>query len=443
MTLKDQALKLLKWAEKKKFQAEVYMVWSESVRASWKNDDIDRVDFRRSQGVGLLIQQGTRTAFVDSNDLSDAGLQELLERAIALFRFAEEDPGYVMPEGPLPALTPMKLVDLTYKQLTPEALVDHAKSVVQAYPRSSLIGLKKGSAQKSRAHVVLVTSKGMEMERWSTSFSLGAEVRLDQKGEKMEGYAGWSRRFWDQLPPADRVAQEAFQRAKDVLGGKPIPTDEMPVVFAPVVGTRLLWAIFQALQGENLNKNRSFIAGRLGKPLFSPLLTVIEDPAMEDAPGSTPVDDEGVPTQRKVLVDQGVPKLPVDNLRSAKEGGREPTGNGFRSYRYRPGIGLTNLYMQPGEDTPEEIIASIDRGFYVMGTLGFGLDVVSGNFSTGAYGRLISNGALSDPVQGVTISLGLEELYATIDRVANDLEFRGSLATPTFMVRQMKIAGKD
>ncbi len=443
MTLKGQAEKLLRWAEKQGFEAEVYLTWAESVSVTWKDDDVERVNFRRPQGAGLLIRKGAKTTFVDSNDLSDQGLEQLLERAVALFRFAQEDPGYVMPEGPLTGVQPLKMVDLSYKQLDPQTLMKVAEQVVKAFPNSSVIGLRRGSAVKARTHTVLLTSKGKFMERWSTSFAIGAEVRLDDKGEKMEGSARWNRRFWDQLPAPDVVAQRAYQRARAVLGGKPIQTAEMPVVFDPDAATRLVVALFQALNGENLNRNRSFLAGHIGEQMFSPLLTVIEDPFRTDAPGLNSVDDEGTPTQRKVLVDQGVPKQPVDHLRSAKAGNRKPTGNGFRSYRSRPGIGFTNLYLAPGQDRPEEIIASVDRGFYVMGTLGFGLDIVTGNFSTGAYGRLISKGELADPVHGVTISLDLRDLYATIDRVGNDLEFRGNVASPTILVRSMKVAGKD
>ena len=170
-------------------------------------------------------------------------------------------------------------------------------------------------------------------------------------------------------------------------------------------------------------------------------MTIVDDGTIPGLFGSSPCDDEGVPSWRTVVIDQGVLASYLLNTYSARRLGLKTTGNGSRGLTGAASVGHGNLHMQPGTATPEEIIRSIGTGLYVTELIGFGANTVTGDYSRGAVGLWIENGELSFPVSEVTIASTLPEILAGIERIGNDLEFRGSLASPAILVREMMVSG--
>jgi PmbA protein len=267
-------------------------------------------------------------------------------------------------------------------------------------------------------------------------------VPVAQDGESMERDYWFSaaRSFAGLEKPAD-IGRTAAQRALRRLGAKQVPTQKCPVVLEPRAARTLIGNIFEAVHGEAIYRKASFLAGRLGEKVASEKLTVVDDGAMPGLFGTSPFDDEGVPTRRTVVIEKGVLKSYLLNCYTARKLGFKTTGNASRGLTGNAGIGHSNLFAAAGETPPEEIIRSVGNGFYVTELIGFGVNVVTGDYSRGAAGLWIENGELAHPVSGVTIAGNLREILMNLEVVGCDLEFRGSSAAPTLLIGEMTVSG--
>jgi PmbA protein len=225
-----------------------------------------------------------------------------------------------------------------------------------------------------------------------------------------------------------------------------VPTQRVPIVFAPEAARTLLGSIFEAASGDAIWRSASFLAGRLGEQIAAPNLTIVDDntmllPSGAGGFGSSPFDGEGLPSRRTVVVEAGVLRTYLMNTYSARKLGMKSTHNASRGLAGTPGIGCGNLYLEPGTLTPEEILAAIPAGLYVTGLMGFGVNVVTGDYSRGATGLWIENGELTHAVEEVTIAGNLAEMLRNVTAIGSDLEFRSAVASPTLRIDGMTIAG--
>jgi PmbA protein len=216
----------------------------------------------------------------------------------------------------------------------------------------------------------------------------------------------------------------------------------VPVVFEPRTARTLLDNLFQAVHGESIYRQSSFLAGRLGEKIATENLTVIDDGTLPGLFGTTPFDDEGVPTRRTPVIERGVLKSYLLNTYTARKLGMKTTGNASRGLSGNAGIGHGNLFMERGEHTPAEILAGISNGFYVTELIGSGVNIVTGDYSRGAAGLWIRNGELAFPVSEVTIAGNLNSMFMDMEAIGSDLEFRGSVAAPTLLIREMTVGGR-
>jgi PmbA protein len=268
----------------------------------------------------------------------------------------------------------------------------------------------------------------------------------DENGHMQTGY--WSsgvRRLID-LESPESVGAEAARRTLRRLGARRMPTQQVPMVFAPEVARTLIGAIFDAASGDAVWRSASFLAGKLGESIGVSGLTVVDDntmvfPSGVGGFGTSPFDDEGLPTRRTVVVENGVLQNYLLNTYTARKLGMKSTHNAARGLAGTPGIGAGNLYLQPGAQTPEEIISSVPQGFYVTSLMGQGVNLVTGDYSRGATGLWIENGELTHAVEEVTIAGNLAEMIRNISAIGNDLIFRSSVASPTLRVDGMTLAG--
>jgi PmbA protein len=220
----------------------------------------------------------------------------------------------------------------------------------------------------------------------------------------------------------------------------------VPIVFSPEVARSLIGHLFEAASGDSIWRSASFLAGQLDQSIAAPSITLVDDhtmilPSGVGGFGTSPFDGEGLPTRRTVVVEGGVLKTYLLNTYTARKLNMRSTGNATRGLAGSPGIGAGNLYLVPGTQTPEEILAEIPAGFYVTSLMGFGANLVTGDYSRGASGLWIENGELTFAVEEVTIAGNLREMLRNITAIANDLVFRGSAASPTLRVDGMTVAG--
>jgi len=219
-------------------------------------------------------------------------------------------------------------------------------------------------------------------------------------------------------------------------------TRKAPVVFEPRTARSLLDNIFEAVHGMLIYRNESFLAGKLGEKVAHENVTIVDDGTMPGLFGTSPFDDEGVPSRRTVVIERGVLKNYLLNTYAARKLGTKTTGNASRGLTGNAGIGHGNFYLEKGVQTPEQIIAGISDGFYVTELMGFGVNIVTGDYSRGAAGLWIRNGELAFAVSEVTIAGNLQEMLMSLETIGSDLNFRGSIAAPTVKIGEMTVGGK-
>jgi len=214
------------------------------------------------------------------------------------------------------------------------------------------------------------------------------------------------------------------------------------VIFEARVARSLLGNIFEAVHGESVYRHASFLAGRLGERVASGAVTVIDDGTLPGLFGTSPFDDEGVPSRRTVVIEKGVLQSYLLNTYTARKLGMVTTGNASRGLSGNPGIGHGNLFLEKGATSPGELLKSVSDGFYVTELLGFGVNIVTGDYSRGATGLWIRGGELAFPVSEVTIAGNLNQMLLDLEGVGSDLEFLSATAAPTILIREMTVGGK-
>jgi len=203
----------------------------------------------------------------------------------------------------------------------------------------------------------------------------------------------------------------------------------------------LIGNIFEAANGDSIYRGASFFAGKLGEKVAADSVTVIDDGTIVGGFGTSPFDGEGLPSRRTVIIENGVLKNYLLNTYTGRKLNMPSTGNASRGLAGNPGIGPGNLFMVAGAQTPEEILHSVPNGLYVTELMGFGINMVTGDYSRGAAGLWIENGELTYAVEEITIAGNLKDIFQNIVAIGNDLVFRGSTASPTLCIEGMTIAG--
>jgi len=216
----------------------------------------------------------------------------------------------------------------------------------------------------------------------------------------------------------------------------------VPIVFDPLTSRSLLNHLFDAVAGGSIYRRSSFLVDRIGETIAAPEITVVDDARLPGGLGSSPFDDEGVPTQTTKIIENGVLQNYLHSAYTARKLGTRPTGNGSRAGSGVVTIGPTNFYLKGGTYSPDEIIRSVKEGLYVVELIGFGVNTVTGDYSRGAVGLWIDNGRLTYPVHEITIAGNLLEMFKNIEMIGNDVTFLGSIAAPTLKIGKMVISGE-
>jgi len=404
-----------------------------------------------SRGLGLRVFLGTRSASTSTSDFTADGIRQLVDGAIALAKVTEEDPFTGLPETAAFGSIPDDL-HLFYEDvysLDGKERIEWARrceaAALAADPR--ITNSDGGSFDAATGRKVMANSRGF-VGGYRTSYAgvSAAPLAMDADG-KMQRDGWWSgaRRMAD-LESPEAVGIEAARRALRKLGARKIPTQRIPIVFAPEVARSLIGSVFEAASGDSIWRHASFLAGRLGAQIAAPTLNLIDDnvmllPTGVGGFGTSPFDGEGLPSRRAVVLENGVLQTYLLNSYSARKLGLKSTHNASRGLAGTPGIGCGNLYLEPGPLTPEEIIAETKTGLYVTSLMGFGTNIVTGDYSRGASGLMIENGQLTHAVEEITIAGNLAEMLMNVTAIGNDLVFRGSVACPTLRIDGMTIAG--
>jgi len=399
-----------------------------------------------SRGIGLRAFLGQRAASTHSSDFSEDVIQRLISGALELARVTSEDAFAGIPEpDQLGSLGDLKLYYEDVYSLPPDERIDYAlraeRAALEADPR--IKNSDGASFDASTSYKVLANSHGFvgEFRRSYCSVS-AAPIAQDENGNMQRDSWYALARTIAKLESAESVGREAARRTLRRLGSRKIASTKVPIVLDPMVAASILDNIFDAVNGDAIYRQSSFLMGKLGQKVADGNITVVDDGTIPGGFGSEPFDGEGIPTRRTVVIEDGVFKSYMLNNYTAKKLGLKYTGNASRGLAGTPGIGSGNFYLQKGERTPRQIIGDIKQGLYLFQFLGFGVNMVTGDFSRGVSGLWIENGELTYPVEEVTIAGNLKDMLNNISEIGNDLEFRGSTASPTLRIDGMTIAGE-
>ena len=431
-------------------EAEAVVVEGDEFSTVVRLGQVETLKESGARAIGLRVFLGSsgayHTANTSSNDFSEAGLAHLIAGAIDLAKVTSVDPFAGLPEGEAMGQLAGDLglyYDDVYSLPAAER-IDYARrgeaAALAVDPR-----LKKsdgGSFDAATGHKVMVNSRQFtgEYARSSCSISVVPIAETDEGGMQRD-YWYSSARTLAKLDSPENVGREAARRTLRRLNARRVPTQRVPIVFAPEIARSLIGSIFEAANGDSIYRGASFWAGQLGQQVASENVTVIDDGTLPGRFGTSPFDGDGLPTRRTVIVERGVLKNYLLNTYTGRKLKMESTGNAVRSLAGTPGIGAGNLYLEAGSITPQALLADVKNGFYVTELMGSGVNMVTGDYSRGAAGLWIENGELTYAVQEVTIAGNLKEMLNNIAAIGNDLEFRGSVTSPTLRVEGMTTAG--
>ncbi|HVQ29963.1 MAG TPA: TldD/PmbA family protein, partial [Vicinamibacteria bacterium] len=408
-----------------------------------RKGEVETLTDAGSRGLGLRVFVGRRTANVHTSDLSGPALGALVAQAVELARATGEDDAAGLPDE-CPPLEPLDLdlFDPALAALPTEdriALARRAEEAATAAPGiTNSFGASYGSGETL---LVLANTRGFSGSYRRTSVSLSTVPVAERDGamERDQWYTAAS--FLADLEAPEAVGRKAAERTLRRLGARKIPTCEVPVVFDPETAQELLGALFDAVSGDAIFRDSSFLKDRLGEQVASPLITLVDDGRRRRGLGARPFDGEGLATRRNVPVENGVLRYYLCDAYSARKLGTRPTASARRGLGGDPGVGSMDLCFAPGDTSPEEIVAGVERGLLVTDLMGFGVDLVSGDYSQGAFGYWIEKGRVTHPVHEVTIAGNLAQMLLDVDAVGNDLVFRGSSAAPTLRIARMTVSG--
>ena len=403
----------------------------------------DLEDVSRSEGeeIGLRLFVGQRSATVASSDLSDEALGVLVERCLAMAKEAPEDPyAGLAPAEMLERGAPSSLDSYDPAEPDPAELRARALEAEKAALAVSGITNSSGAgASASASTIALATSGGFSGAYRSSGHGCSASVIAGEGGSMQRDHAWHSVRHLADLESAADIGTRAGERAVARLNPARPKPGKHPVIFDPRVASTLLGHFAGAITGSAIARKTSFLRDKLDALVFASGVTIVDDPLRPRGLRSRPFDAEGVRVARRELVSGGILRSWIADSASARQLGIEPTGHAARGVGGAPGASPSNLYMEAGSRSREELLASVPEAVLVIELIGHGVNGVTGDYSRGAAGFMVRNGEIAEPVAEITVAGNLVDMFASLEP-ASDLEFRRGVDAPTILVPEMTVA---
>ncbi|MBZ0291811.1 MAG: TldD/PmbA family protein [Anaerolineae bacterium] len=437
-------------AESSSAEVEVIITESRETEIRVDRGEVEKLSQSDSRGMGVRVIEAGRTGYAYTSDFSDESIEKTWRTALELAAVATPDEYRALPEPqPIPD-DDLEIWDQSLVEVATDDKIALAKRIERAALNydSRVVMTNACTYQDGISHMYLANSKGFAGQYGQTVCVgfLYAFAR-DEAGGMTSGIGLGASNYFSQLD-ADAIGEEAGRKAVSMLGGQPVATQTGTVILDPVVGAQIVGTLAAALTAEAWQKQRSFLLDKMGQTVASDMVTLMDNGRMKRGLGSAPFDGEGVPTRATRLIDEGVLQNLIYDSYSARKAGVQSTGNAQRAgHRSLPQLQPSNFYMQPGNVTPEEMIKSVDKGFYVLNVMQTGgIDPVTGDCSMAASGLWIENGEIAGPVNGVTIATTLGDFLQNVTQVGSDLRmvpFFGNIGVPTLRIDNVIIGGTN
>ncbi|MGE4322377.1 MAG: TldD/PmbA family protein [Sphingobium sp.] len=422
--------------------ADVLYAGTASTNVSVRLGTLEDVERSEGEEIGLRLFVGRRSATISASDMNPATLDGLVDRCIAMARQAPEDAyAGLAPEDRLLRGRPPAL-DLTDGEDPDPAALRERALVVEEAARAvpGITNSEGGGAASGYSQVALSTSHGFSGAYAGTTHSTWASVLAGTGAGMQRDHASDSVRHLKELDDAEAIGMRAGQRAVARLNPIRVDSGVMPIIFDPRVGSSLVGHLIAGMVGPAIARRSSFLLDSLGSALFDTGVTIIDDPLRLRGLRSRPFDGEGLPTGRRALIDAGVLTGWLLDSASARQLGLEPTGHASRGGGGSPGAGVSNVHMEPGTVSVGDLMADVARGIYVTELIGMGVNGVTGDYSRGASGFLIEQGAVTQAVSEITIAGNLTDMFRALVP-ASDLSFDYAVNVPTLRIDGMTVAG--
>ncbi|WP_426959960.1 TldD/PmbA family protein [Muricoccus radiodurans] len=420
--------------------ADALLASGASLSVAMRLGEVEHVERSEDVDIGLRVFLGKRQAIVSTTDPDPRGFAALAERAVAMARAVPEDPFGGLPDSvpPLPA-TDLDLDDGQEPDVA--ALTERARTAEDAARAVPGITNSEGAeAGWRRTRIALVASNGFAGGYIRRNHSLSVTALAGQGTGMERDYEYASAVHLADLDDPATLGHRAAEKAVLRLNPTRPRTARIPVVYDPRVSNSLVGHLTGAVNGASVARGTTFLRDRLGQAVMAPGLTLRDDPLRPRGLRSRPFDAEGMPGQPRAVVQDGVLTTWILDWRSARQLGLASTGHASRGVSGPPSPATTNLWLEPGTRTPAELMADIAEGLYVTEMIGSGVNGLTGDYSRGATGFMIRNGALAEPVSGITIAGNLKDMFLHMTP-ANDLRFRYGTNAPTIRVEGLTLAG--
>ena len=421
--------------------ADAIYVGGRSQSVSVRMGALEDVGASEGEEIGLRVFRGSRSASVASSALAPDALAALVDRALAMAAEAPEDPfAGLAPADRLLRELPADLAIFDPTEVDPAALKARAleaEAAALAVPR--VTNSSGAGASVSHSILALATSAGFAAATRGSGHSTSASVIAGDAGALQRDYDYDSTRFLADLEGPAAIGRRAGTRAAARLDPVKLESGRIAILFDPRVATSLLGHFAGAISGASIARKASFLIDKLGTRLFAPGVTIRDDPHRARGLRSRSFDGEGLPTSPSNLIDDGVLTTWLADSAAARQLGIEPTGHAVRGTSGAPGAGPSNLYLEAGERTPEQLLAAYPRAILVTELIGMGVNGVTGDYSRGAAGFLVEHGEIVGPVSEITIAANLLDMFATLEP-GSDLTLRRGIDSPTILIPEMTVA---
>ena len=406
--------------------------------------EVEGLTFAESRGVGVRVISDGRLGFAHAADPSVDEVREAVSRARENAAVASPDPFNALPVAepiePLDGLFSEALAGMSTDQKVPIALgMERAATTMDPRVRKTE-SVRYGDAVGAAA---IASTEGVRVEYRATGCWVVVVTLAEQDGDTQTGFSYRIARTVEDLDHEGVVA-EAVERAARMLGATKPATARVPVLLDPVAASSFLGVLSDGLSAESVQKQRSLFASLRRRSASRPTCSRSSTTGdCSTGPGAAPFDAEGVPTRRTELLSAGVLRGFLHNTYTALRGGTRSTGNAVRGYRSSPGVGTTNLFVEPGDRSLEQLLREAEGGVLVQDVSGVhsGANPISGEFSVGATGLRISGGALGEPVREMTIASTIPEMLRSVVALGSELRWFSSIGVPYVLLGEMTLAG--
>ncbi len=404
-----------------------------AVEVGVRNQTVESLEHELSQQLNLIFYKGQRSAAVSTTDFSEGAINTLVEKVSYMASLTEEDNAKgLADQKDLATDYPHLDLDHSYPGTLAEVIESCQACENIALQQSDLLRSEGVDFQSKRTWYSMANTHGFAGEFTKSYHAMSACLIAEKNGQMQRDYDYTAACLPSALLSYEELAQKAAAVTLKRLGAKPISTRKCPVVFHSSVASSLIRTLYSALRGGAVYKKATLYADDLHKPILPPGYFLRQQPHLTQQIASMPFDYDGVKTQNRDFIHDGILDSFILSSYSARQLNMHTTGNSS---------GLMNVSLGPVTGSFEQMLKKMGTGFLVTEFIGSGVDLVSGEYSRGAFGYWVENGEIQFPVEGVTLAGQLRTMYKNIVMVADDIDMRGSVHTGSILLEEMTLAG--